>query len=467
MSGLLALLSQSGASLGAHRAAASTASGNIQNANTPGYARQRAEMTTLPSERFGGSLIGSGAMVSRVSQARDRFIEAQLPEALGASARTTAEAESLTQVSALDMEAPGGLSGAISAFYSELRALSQNPSDPGIRQSAVGAARGLSLSFNRTAQSLDKARVALDEKVSRSLDEVNALASKVADLNRRIGDLRSSGTQPNDLLDSRQKAMDRLSELTGAVPVPDERGNFSMVLSGGSALVSEFKAGALSALPDPANGGHLSLRLTRTDGSTPTALPTGAIGGSLGGYIDARDGALKAAESKVDALAFDLAGAVNTVHRAGFGLDRGTGRNLFDAGAVAAGAARRMQVNANIVADPRLLAASSTAAGVPGNGNAALSLIATERSALPSGSDPGSTFASIAAGYGASASRAKGRAEYESGMLANLEKMRESASGVSIDEELLNMTRAQKAFEAVGKVINTTNEMLNTLMQLK
>ena len=51
MSDLLAILTNGSASLAAHRAASATASHNLQNANTPGFARQRAELAaTLPAE---------------------------------------------------------------------------------------------------------------------------------------------------------------------------------------------------------------------------------------------------------------------------------------------------------------------------------------------------------------------------------------------------------------------------------
>jgi flagellar hook-associated protein 1 FlgK len=81
--------------------------------------------------------------------------------------------------------------------------------------------------------------------------------------------------------------------------------------------------------------------------------------------------------------------------------------------------------------------------------------------------DAASTFQNIVSGFGGSAQRSRAISEQDTGLFQHLSQLRESVSGVSLDEEMINMTRAQRAFEAMSKVITAADEMLGTLMQLK
>ena len=54
--------------------------------------------------------------------------------------------------------------------------------------------------------------------------------------------------------------------------------------------------------------------------------------------------------------------------------------------------------------------------------------------------------------------------ENQSAVLAQLSNRRESVSGVSIDEEVTNLLKYQRSYEANSRVINTLNEMLDTLI---
>jgi len=52
----------------------------------------------------------------------------------------------------------------------------------------------------------------------------------------------------------------------------------------------------------------------------------------------------------------------------------------------------------------------------------------------------------------------------QTAVMAQLSNRRESVSGVSIDEEVTNLLKYQRSYEANSRVINTLNEMLDTLI---
>lgn len=463
MSGLLSILQQSAMSLQAQTSASSTASHNLSNSNTVGYSRQRAELAAAaPAERIGSSYLGRGAVLQAVSQARDRFLEAQMPGAIAKEMASGTEANTLKAVTAVDVDT--GLTPAISNFYGSLRALAQNPSSQNYRTAAVSAAAQLAFTFNQTSSAIEGARSGIDSKIVGRVGEINDAAAQVARLNVAIKDARASGGEPNDLLDARTRLGDQLAEMVGAVPVADKDGNLNLTLPDGTSLVNAANSASLSTTADATNNGHVMLYIQKPDGSPPRALAR-PPGGELGGLLSARDGALKKASTDVDQLAFEFAGIVNAASSAGFALDGSTGRTLFNGVGTAAGAARTISIDAAIANDPNLFPAGSTTA--PGDGGAVQNMIATESATLSGGTTVTGTLAKITSDFGAAASRISTIHEADQAMLGHLDQMRQSVSGVSIDEELINMQKAQRAYEAVTRVIKTADEMLETLMSLK
>jgi len=472
MSDLLAILSQGAVSLSAQRAALATASHNLQNANTPGYARQRALLSaSLPADTSSGFMIGTGAVLSGVTQSRDRFLEAQLPTLLGNAARSSTQSSVLSSISALDPEAAGSVSDALDGFWSALRALSQNPADGGLRTQVVAATHTLGMAFQRTRGAVESARTGVDARLAASTSEVNSLAAQVAQLNGQIRAGRASGAEPNDLLDARQKAVDRLAELTGVSPVGTSEGDVSLFLPGGAGLVNGLMASTLGTQGDATNDGHLVLTLAGPGG---TAQAFTGMGGELGGLLDARDGGLKATVAGLDQLAWGLAGAVNNLHRAGRGLNGTINYDLFTTGPVTSGvsgAAARLDVAAAVAADPSLVAAATTTAGAggspTGDGSNLVNLLGLENSAVSGGRTAANALAKLTSDLGVAASSADLASQQDTALRDNLQTMRESASGVSIDEEMIELQKAQRAYEAIAKVIATSSALFDTLLQLK
>jgi flagellar hook-associated protein 1 FlgK len=465
---LVSIIMNAGSGLSVFRAQAATASHNIANANTPGYARQEAIPTeTVPAEEAGtNGYIGRGVSLQGVVQARDTFVETQISNAFSNSSSTSAQADALSTVSALDPQGSGNITDALGKFYSALRDLNQDPSDQGLRRAVVDSAQMLTKSFNVTANSLASTRSAIDQNVSTLADKTNSLLASVADLNRRIDLAVNSGRNPNDLLDVRQNDLDQLSQLIGVRGIPDSHGNINLVLPGGTSLVSGIVASQLSVVSDNSNRGHYQLMFTPPDGGKPTALQLNELGGQIGGLLNARDNIVGKAESSLDTLAYDVSTAINQQHQLGYALDGTTGHDLFTLPSAPLGAATDLAIDPTISDDPSLLAAGGSAGSGPGDSTNLQAIIATENSKLSNGLNATDGIAKVTSDFGIAVNTVQDSATFDKNLLADLTSARESASGVSVDDELIKLTQAQNAYNALAKVVTATNAMLDTLMKL-
>lgn len=462
---LLSILSYGGQGLSAHRNASAVAGNNLANVNTEGYVRQRATLGARPAVLVNGGRIGGGVGSLGVTNARDRFLMGQVHTAVANHSSAATEATILEGVHAFDLDMPGALPGAMTDLFGALRDVANTPSDPSARQAAVAAAANLSNAFQRTASELQQARSMVDTQLRSQAAEVSTLSAQVAQLNADIASAVAGGQTPHELADQRALLAERLAGMTGARIVPSDDNTLTLSLPGGQALVSGDRAATMSVTPDATNDGHLSLRITPHGQSTLADVID--IGGELGGAIAARDGGLRQALTDLDALAFELGEEMNAIHAGGFGLDGTTGQALFDFGGQQQGAASNFSVEAAVQADPGLLAASSTAGGVPGDNENFLALIGVESNALPSGERPMDVLTSLITDLGATTSTARATASQEGALRTHLEDLRASKEGVSIDEEMIELQKSQRAFEAVSKVISTTDQMLSTLMDLR
>lgn len=466
---LMNLITNTGSGLAAQRAVSQTASHNIANVSTPGYARQRVNLDAARATTgAGGAKIGNGMLVNGVTQARDQFVEAQLPESLSAASYYGAESSVLTSVSQLAPELPTGIPVNLGAFYGSLRELSENPASIGHRTAFVESARGLAMSLRRAGEDIAANRQAVDVSVEAELPLINDLLEQVTELNVRIRVARAqSAGEPNDLLDQQQRAVDEISELVGGKPMRDGDGNMTIMLPSGEPLITATAAVRFVVQPDPANEGLNRIYVQPVDGGSPREVQFGDLGGKVGGMMDARDGALLETSDRLDQFAWELGNRINQIHRAGYGSNGDTGYDLFTM-TTQNRAAREININQDLVEDPTLVGAAGSALVGSGDNTNVMAMLETENENVGGlGGPPRAVLGDTIGRYGSLAKRSLSTAEAETVARDYLIGMRDSASGVSVDEELIELTKAQRAFEAMSKVADTTNQMLETILNLR
>jgi flagellar hook-associated protein 1 FlgK len=144
---------------------------------------------------------------------------------------------------------------------------------------------------------------------------------------------------------------------------------------------------------------------------------------------------------------------------------------LFAVGATAPGSALNFGLDPAVAGNPAALQAGTvldvTGRPAAGDGRNALALLAIERANLPGGSPPAIAAATLVSDVGNAMATAETEAEATELRLDRLNQLREETSGVSVDEEMVELMRSQRAFEAVSKVIKVVDDMLNTLLNLK
>jgi len=125
-----------------------------------------------------------------------------------------------------------------------------------------------------------------------------------------------------------------------------------------------------------------------------------------------------------------------------------------------------IRVAASVTANPSLLAAARN--GSPGDNQTALAIAQLETDGVGSlnGATLKSTYENMVNGVAVQASNAQNSAESARTVRETLETQRESLSGVSLDEEALNLMKYQRAYQGAAKLISTVNEMMDTLMNL-
>lgn len=430
---------------------------NIANANTPGYSRQRLNLETAVVYNADSGTMGAGVTASGIERIYDRFITGQIQRENQSLGNWEARETFLGRVEILFNEASGqGIGQAMSDFWNGWQDLSNAPA--GLTERTVILSRGQALGayLRTTRQGLAEIERDITGSVADTIDQVSALSRRVADLNGKISQIEIGGGTAHELRDQRDLALKELSKLADIRALEQEDGMVSVSIGpeGKPLVTGTVVAGDGAPLTlDPASGGIL-----HADGS-PLALS----GGSLKGLIDTRDVDLRGVVADLDALARTLMERVNAVHRDGAGLDGVAGRDFFTGTSAA-----DMDVHIDLVEDVNRIAAAGPGEGLPGGNSNAVAMAGLQNEA---GMNTGrSTFdefySALVGGVGSASRSAAAGAAYQSEMMTQLENYRESISGVSLDEEMINLVQFQNAYQAAAKLITVADELLDTVINM-
>jgi flagellar hook-associated protein 1 FlgK len=479
---------------------------NVANAETKGYVRQRTVGTSVaPSINMSqlanltGNKVGAGVNLIDIVGVRDTFLDRQFRKENSIYAEWQVKAETLSFAEDILREpSDTGINAILNQFFNNLEELSKNVGSKDIRTSFMEQAVRLTETIRFKASALEDIQKEMDFRLEKSVAQVNEYIKNIAALNEQIARFESNGLRANDLRDKRDLLLDQLSEYVGIqyreetvdgkdvlkvnMTIKDETGTEREI-----ALIDHDKYFTFGTyhktLPDGSKDFFHSLYIqdpssgTVIDGVNATEIGSFSSG-KLKGYMDMRDGDSEDNKGipyyirQLDTFVENFVEKFNEVHRSGWsypnlseGVLSQTGIDFFDPNGLTAST---MRVNDAIVKNVYNIAGSSEEVNQlinSGNNENILSLLELRDGKNVLGSfDFEEYLRSVSVDLGTQAAYANNMEENEGTVLAGIDYKRQSVSGVDMDEEMTNMIRYEKAYQASARLMTALDEMLEILI---
>ncbi|HEY2801339.1 MAG TPA: flagellar hook-associated protein FlgK [Chthoniobacterales bacterium] len=465
--GLFGDLNSAAQSLSTFSQGVALAGKNIANITNPAYARQRLELGDLGTIQTPIGPQSMGVHAIGIQQIRDQFLDAQLTREISATGLWQAQQNNLTKAQidlgvqvnlAGDSSAIGdisqtttGIGSSLNDFFNSFGELAANPTDAGAKQVLLQKADALTTEFNVTDDRLATLQGDITDQVTTDVSTVNGILKDIGDLNNQIQGLEI--TTPGaavDLRDQREAKLEELSQYLNftAQEVPGTHGQIQ--------ITTYDTASNPVVLLDKTNAATIAFDGTNFSTGTP-AVTLGLQSGSLKGQIDVRDGAIQQLRDDIKATADEVAQAVNQAYN-----PTGMTGDFF-----------KVPPDSGIIAlDPKLdfTTLKTTDSGDAGGNELALAVaqLATKQFSTSGGDLIDGTisgyFAKTVSGFGETLAGVNDRVDNQALSQQAVRAQRDSVSGVSQDEELTDLMKYQRAFQASSRVINIVDNLLDVVV---
>ncbi|MCH8294015.1 flagellar hook-associated protein FlgK [Candidatus Poribacteria bacterium] len=451
MSNLLGSLEIGKRALNVQRMGITIAGHNLANVNTPDFARQRPEIT--------------GAEVTQIRQIRDKFLEARFRQLTQDSAGSDVESERLRQLEVLFGDlSDTGITSVLSEFWDAFSDLTTQPESHAARITAIENGETLAAELKGLYLDFRQMHTDLDTEIQDEVTQVNQIAESIARLNREIIAIEGTGVNANDQRDRRAQHLTELSEIINFSVTEEDNGSTRLTI-GGFALVDGVNVSELKK--DTVSTASLGVTSSIGDASTTTILSEGGLPisitrGKLAGLINVRDNRIPEMVERLDLLTNTLMDEVNDLHRSGYGLDGTTQIPFFSGSSI-----KDISVNPLLQTHSEKLAVAGTI-DAEGDNQIALAIAQKRHEKLFSdGTETFEEFNNSTIGIiGVYTQKARRQAENNELLLQQTQAIRESVSGVSIDEELSNLILFQRAYESAARYISIVDGLLETLINM-
>jgi flagellar hook-associated protein 1 FlgK len=446
---------------------------NIANKSTEGYSRQRVELQTAEPTGLGNQRVGTGSKTAAVTRTNNPYLEKQIGKEQSNLGYYNGKGDAMNRVEQVfNEQANKGLNAYVTDFFNSYRELSNNPESLATRTQVKETAHALTQDFKRVNTQLTEIRKDIDQQVGTHIDEVNQMTGEIAQLNSKIEMVQNQGGPANDERDRRDLLIKKLGEKINIRWAEGSNGDVTITAGNSAVLVAGDDAKHLSVRATPATDtkgeGNVDIFYQSAKDGQITNVTSQMSGGAIGGLLEVRDKNIGGLLENADKMAYSIANDVNAIHSRGFDAYNRTGHDFFEVPLDMKGYSASMNLTEHVSRDPLKIAAAG-GMNSPGDNRVANAIgqLQYENTMPNEKSTLDEFYNSMVGEVGIQSRKIQSSQESQKGIVDQLKNIRESVSGVSLDEETTKLIEYQKAFDASARLIKTADEMFDTVLNLK
>jgi flagellar hook-associated protein 1 FlgK len=473
MSRIGSMMSVGKQSLANSQTALQTTTHNVANVNTEGYSRQRVEQQTAEPVSSGKLRLGQGAKTAAVTRIANNFLTKQIADETQRFGAASGKESALGRAEQIFNESINkGLNRFLGQFFNAFRELANNPESAANRAQVKENAKTLVEDFHRIDRQITGVQRDINAQITGQVGQINGYSREIASLNQKIQMVEMQGMPANDERDRRELLIKKLGELVNIRYGEGDNGKLTLTAGNTAVLVSGSEFNTLNAKQTTADGikreGDVDIFFKNGDHGSEFVVTREFNSGQIGGSLEARDVIMNGLHRDMDHLAYVLHDSVNTIHQSGYDRYNNTGKQFFAPLEAEFKAAENISLDKDVEKDGGFIA-TAMEADSPGDNRVAHAIARLQTFQMLKGGTAtiDDFYNGMVGEFAVTTKKNTSLLEHQKNIVDQLNNIRESVSGVSLDEETTDMVKFQKAFDASARIIKVADEMFDTVLNLK
>lgn len=439
-------------------------SNNISNASNPDYARQKIQFATVTAENGRGA----GVTVSDVQRIKDDLLGVQIRNYQSKSSDANKRSQVLSQIESIVSEpSDNGLSNYMTQFFNSWDQLSAQPNSTPLRLNVIQKAQSVSDRFTQILNGLNDIQTTLQTEALNDVATINSYLKDINGINQRVSESEMRGIKANELKDQRDALIGKLSQMVNVTVQNNPNGSVNVNVGGlYGADLNTYNQFEMKIV----NG---QMRLVSQNDSASIAMLNS---GKLYAVSDLYSNKISQYKAGIENLETVFVNKINEQHMSGNTLVQGGssktnvpffGELDLSGNVINSILNGQLKINPDILNNPANIAASD-AANNDGNGSNAIKMARLLDSKLLELNDQTllDNYSTILNNIGLDKVSNDNTIQSSEAILLKLGNQETSTSGVSLDEEMANVLKFQRSYDAASKMVKIADEMIQTILQM-